>query len=104
VGVEIAMSTECSHPYIARPSETDESLQFTGLFLPSDKRDDAAARVMAEVTELGLERNAWELDSLGYTVVTPERVGAGHLPAQLRDILLDLAEMEIGFRPDLDAD
>jgi len=92
------MSTECLHPYIARPSETDESLQFTGLFLPSDKRDDAAARVMAEVTELGLERNAWELDSLGYTVVTPERVGAGHLPAQLRDKLLDLAEMEIGFR------
>jgi hypothetical protein len=77
---------------------------YTGLFLPADDADDASARVTAEVTALGLEHNAWELDNLGYTVLRPEQVGAGDLPVMLRDKLMDLAQDELGFRPNLEGD
>jgi ectoine hydroxylase-related dioxygenase (phytanoyl-CoA dioxygenase family) len=77
---------------------------FTGLFLPSDSQDDAVGRVMAEINELGLQRNARELDELGYTVLTPDQVGAGDLTNQLREKLLDFTEGALGSRPDLETD
>jgi hypothetical protein len=77
---------------------------FTGLFIPTDSSDDPASRVMAEIVELGLERNAWELDSLGYTVVTPDQVAAGGLAHALREKLLDDVQLQLGFRPDLERD
>jgi ectoine hydroxylase-related dioxygenase (phytanoyl-CoA dioxygenase family) len=78
--------------------------KYSGLFLPSDAKDDATSRVLAEIAELRLEENAWELDSLGYTVVRPEQVGAGDLALQLREKLLEFVETDLGFRPALDAD
>jgi hypothetical protein len=95
---------EAGYSNIAQIGAARERGAFTGLFLPSNIKDDAQARVLAEIVELGLERNAWELDSLGYTVVTPEQVGAGALAAQMTEKLLDFAQMNIGFRPDLEAD
>jgi hypothetical protein len=88
---------------IARISRPNSPRQFTGLFLPSAGADNPAGRVMDEIVHLGLERNAWELDSQGYTILTPDQVGADDLGARLREKLLDLAEAEIGFRPDVDS-
>jgi hypothetical protein len=79
----------------------DSSTQFTGLFLPDTLEEDQHKRVIAEVIALGLERNAWELDVQGYTVVSPELVDGGDLASRLREKLLDLTEAETGSRPDL---
>ena len=68
-----------------RPRDT-----FMGLFLPSAAVDEAQARVMAEIAALSLERNAWELDALGYTVLTPEPTGAGDLVSRMRAHLMGL--------------
>jgi hypothetical protein len=102
---EVDMTTDSNTTFanIAHYAEPEEKA-FSGLFLPSKKDDDAAARVRAEIIALGLEHNAWELDSLGYTVVKPEQVAAGPLAAQLREKLLDYAQESMGFRPDLEGD
>src|SRR5882672_3524154 len=98
------MNEETSTYYgIALNAGANAEQKFTGLFLPSNA-DDPFGRTIAEITELGLERNAWELDTLGYTVVTPQQVGAGDLAIKLREKLLDFAEQGIGFRPDLETD
>ena len=65
---------------LSREAERD----FTGLFLPF-QHDNAQARVLAEIADLSLQQNAWELDNLGYTVVRPEQVGAGDLARRLRE-------------------
>jgi hypothetical protein len=54
------------------------------LFLPSAAADQAQARVMAEIAARGLERNAWQLDALGYMVLTPEQTGARLGPRSVR--------------------
>ena len=77
---------------------------FTGVFLPSTTTDASFTRVMTEVAELRLERNAWELDSLGYTILTPDQVAAGELAARLRENLLDLSEVKTGLRPEVGTD
>lgn len=82
-------------------ANADAGPTFTGLFL-SRAEGDSRSRAMAEIQALGLERNAWELDVDGYTVIPPELVGAGGLPARLREKLLDLTEAETGERPDLE--
>jgi ectoine hydroxylase-related dioxygenase (phytanoyl-CoA dioxygenase family) len=76
----------------------------TGLFLPSAAVDQAQARVMAEIVALALERNAWELDALGYTVLTPEQTGAGDLVPQIRAHLKALFDAQLGYSLDLDGD
>ncbi|MEY2927653.1 MAG: protein involved in biosynthesis of mitomycin antibiotics/polyketide fumonisin [Pseudomonadota bacterium] len=90
-----------SEPGLPKLNSRDD---FTGLFLPSDSQDDAAGRVMAEIDELGLQRNARELDELGYTVLTPDQVGAGDLADILREKLLDFVQAALGSRPDLETD
>jgi Phytanoyl-CoA dioxygenase (PhyH) len=77
---------------------------FTGLFLPSAAVDEAQARVMAEIATLGLERNAWELDALGYTVLTPEQTGAGDLVPRMRAQLMGMFEAQVGCSLDLERD
>jgi hypothetical protein len=94
--VKVATAAEMGRHPAAHPQGT-----YSGLFLPGDETDDASARVTAEIVALGLEHNAWELDNLGYTVLKPDQVGAGDLPARLREKLLDFAQGELGFRPDL---
>jgi hypothetical protein len=98
------VKSDLSRSNIAQISGEDVSRDFTGLFLPSDESDDARTRVTDEIMKLGLERNAWELDSLGYTVLTPEQVGADRLTTAMRENLLDHFETELGFRPDLEKD
>jgi hypothetical protein len=94
--VKVPTAAELGRHPASHPKEN-----YTGLFLPGNETDDASARVTAEIVELGLEHNAWELDNLGYTVLKPDQVGAGDLPVRLREKLLDLAEGELGFRPDV---
>ncbi len=61
----------------------------------------AADRVLGAIKELGLEKNAWELDTLGYTVLTPEQVGPPDHIARMRDIILSMSEAKRGVAPDL---
>ena len=96
------MATNIEQPVGKTLPRLNAREEFTGLFLPSDGHDDASVRVVAEIIALGLERNAWELDNLGYTVLAPHQVGAGDLADRLREKLLDFAEGDLGFRPDLE--
>jgi len=77
---------------------------FTGLFLPSAAVDEAQARVLAEIELLGLERNAWELDTLGYTVLTPEQTSAGDLVPRMRAHLKGMFDVQLGYSLDLEND
>ena len=75
---------------------------FAGAFLPEDSTEDSAlARVRAEITRLGLQNNAFDLDTQGYTVLSPAELGAGNLATRLREALLDIAEKADGVRPDI---
>ena len=76
---------------------------FAGAFLPeADLIDPALDRIRAEIDRLGLEANAFDLDTLGYTVLTPEKMNAGDLALRLREALLDFAKSSTGRRPDID--
>ena len=61
----------------------------------------AGERVLAEIARLGLERNAWELDSLGYTVVPPERLAPAGFTDRLLAAILVHSEKLNGVRPDM---
>ncbi|MBW8812668.1 MAG: phytanoyl-CoA dioxygenase family protein [Caulobacterales bacterium] len=74
---------------------------FAGAFRP-EPEDHALERVRAEIVRLGLQSHAFDLDTQGFTVLTPEDLDAGDLPTRLREALLDIAEAESGHRPDLD--
>ncbi|MCU4183269.1 phytanoyl-CoA dioxygenase family protein [Acidiferrimicrobium sp. IK] len=54
----------------------------------------------APVRELGLEANVAELDEYGYTVVGPEKVGAGPLIEEIRVRLTGLAAARFEIAPD----
>jgi ectoine hydroxylase-related dioxygenase (phytanoyl-CoA dioxygenase family) len=62
----------------------------------------AAQRVLGEIRRLGLVENAWELDSLGYTVIRPEQMGSQALAARLQARILELSEEKTGVRPDVE--
>ncbi|RYD85303.1 MAG: hypothetical protein EOP61_39025 [Sphingomonadales bacterium] len=62
----------------------------------------AAERVLAEIARLGLERNAWELDSIGYTVVPPAQLAPEGFTDRLLDRVLAASEALNGVRPDMD--
>jgi hypothetical protein len=76
---------------------------FTGMFL-GDESTVSQTRVLREITDLGLEQNAWELDTKGYTVLRPDQVGAADLITNVKDHALSIIEQQIGFRLDLDED
>jgi len=61
----------------------------------------AGERVLAEIARLGLEHNAWELDSLGYTVVLPDRLARAGFTDRLLARVLDESERINGVRPDM---
>jgi hypothetical protein len=63
----------------------------------SDVRD-----VVAEIEKLGLEREAYELEVFGLTVVPAERTGAAQLCARAFDRICDLVEERSGTRPDVE--
>jgi len=75
-------------------------------FLPGDAvppTDDggATARVLGTIRELNLEKNAWEIDTLGYTVLTPEQIGAPEMVARMREVILEMSAASRGITPDL---
>ncbi len=69
---------------------------------PADDRG-AAARVLGRIAELDLQKNAWEIDTFGYTVLTPEQVAPSGFCDGLRDHILDEAGKVAGARPSLDS-
>jgi hypothetical protein len=75
---------------------------FAGAFLSEDGAGDSALeRVRADIKGLNLQRAAFDLDTQGYAVLSPGELGAGDLPARLREALLDIAERADGVRPDI---
>lgn len=57
--------------------------------LVADTRD-----IWCQLTALGLERNAAELEVLGYTIIPPEIVGMGDKVAEAREAIIALAIAE----------
>lgn len=47
--------------------------------------------MLAEIARLGLEHNAWELDTHGYTVLAPDQVGPPEFARVLLDRILTLS-------------
>ena len=62
----------------------------------------AAERVLGEIRALGLEKNAWELDTRGYTVLAPDQVAPLAFTRHMRDAILTHSEEVSGIRPDLE--
>src|SRR4051794_26592481 len=56
-----------------------------------------------QLRELDLLENIAELDAFGFTIVPPEKTGAGDLAQRLTATLLDIAERRNSFRPDVQA-
>src|SRR4051794_15848916 len=56
-----------------------------------------------QLRDLDLLDNVAELDAYGFTIVPPEKTGAGDLTTRLRATLLDVAEQRTGSRPDIEA-
>ncbi len=59
--------------------------------------------VLDEVRRLDLEQNIWELDTVGYTVVPPEKVQPPEFIDRLVEAGLQQAEKRLGSRPQLEA-
>ena len=79
---------------------------FSAAFLVDDVSErlaaQATARVFDDVRRLGLERNAWELDAEGFTVVPPELVGPTSFIDELRAQVLDVAGRRLGAPIDVE--
>jgi Phytanoyl-CoA dioxygenase (PhyH) len=78
-----------------------------GAFSQSCDADIAAARraeerVFAEIERLGLQRHVWELDTKGWTVIEPEKVGPREFARKLRDKVIEVNERVHGVTADLD--
>ena len=63
----------------------------------------AEERVLAEIDRLGLRDHLLNLETRGYTILPPERVGAPGLAEALRDQVLAAIERKEGVTADLDA-
>ena len=66
-----------------------------------DNDGGAEERVLNEIAALGLERNAWELDTRGFTILSPAQVGAPDFVAQLRARIFQEAGLPQGAEGDL---
>ncbi|MXY05269.1 MAG: phytanoyl-CoA dioxygenase family protein [Gammaproteobacteria bacterium] len=61
----------------------------------------AAQQAFAEIKALGLEPHVAEIESLGYTVIPPERVGAPKLVPELLRRMCEISKEARGQWPDL---
>jgi ectoine hydroxylase-related dioxygenase (phytanoyl-CoA dioxygenase family) len=59
------------------------------------------SQLIPELRQLGLESNLVELQAFGFTVLSPEQVGAHRLRERLLQTVLDISERRSGVRPDL---
>ena len=66
-----------------------------GTITPDDDGG-AEERVLAEIAALGLERNAWELDTKGFTILAPSQAAPPEFFKQLRDRILCEASLATG--------
>ena len=62
----------------------------------------AAQQAFAEIQALGLEPHVAELESLGYTVIPPERVGPPKLAQELLRRMCEISSQARGQWPDLE--
>ena len=62
----------------------------------------AERRVFGEIERLGLQRHAWELDTRGWTVIEPEKVGSPDFIRYLRDRVIAVNERVHGVTIDLE--
>ena len=62
----------------------------------------AEKRVFAQIERLGLQRHAWELDTRGWTVIEPGKVGPPEFIRQLRDKVIEVNERTHGVAADVD--
>ena len=69
---------------------------------PTDTAPDPLKAAWDEIQRLGLEPYVAELDVNGLTVIPPEIACPGDLKSRLLEAILDTAEDEKGFRPDLE--
>jgi hypothetical protein len=77
-----------------------EARMFEGMVRDDDA--EARERIMANIRRLELERNVFELDMQGYTVVAPDRAGPPGFADRLRKRILEISEERAGFPPDLE--
>jgi hypothetical protein len=79
--------------------------RFAEAFVPRREVEEAGrearARILYEIRALDLVERAWELESDGFTVLTPDEVGSRELTPRLLEASLSLAEQSFGHRPDL---
>jgi hypothetical protein len=69
---------------------------------PTEAAPDPLKAAWDEIQRLGLEPYVAELDVNGLTVIPPEIACPGDLKSRLLEAILDTAEDEKGFRPDLE--
>lgn len=68
----------------------------------TDAVDEQLASVVAEIRELGLENELAELESLGLTVVPPDKAAGPAFVGRMRDAVLRVAARRTGIEPDLE--
>ena len=64
--------------------------------------DSEVHRVLKDISDLGLEKYASDLDTDGYTVIPPEIASPNGLAERMLEACLDIAERRNGVRPDLE--
>lgn len=86
---------------------TDDAPANFGAFSQACEADIAAARraeerVFANIERLGLRRHVWELDTRGWTVIEPDKVGPLDFARRLRDRVIEVNERVHGITADVD--
>jgi hypothetical protein len=88
-------------------ARVDEAPADFGAFSQASEADIAGARraeerVFAEIERLGLQRHVWELDTRGWTVIEPAKVGPIEFAQRLRDKVIEVNQRVHGVTCDLD--
>ena len=88
------------------PAGQEPSATFAKHFMEDAASNAAAAesfaRIIGDIRTLKLEAHAWELDSQGYTILTPDEVGDAGFAAKVRDVVLACGEKRAGRTLDID--
>ena len=73
----------------------------TSSALDARRAQESQERVFGTIRELGLERHAWELDSRGYTILTPAELADGGLCTRLVENVVAVARRREQIAVDL---
>ena len=66
------------------------------------KSGDEREQVLSEIRRLGLEANALELETLGYTVLRPDQVAPASMSARVRAAVIEAHQRQTGLQADLE--